>query len=99
MSINTPRTCDALGVCQGRTPPCQHTCQHPGTAQGGHGVNTAHLQPGGFYFAPGAIEHGPRRSKRLAPWQRLVLDCAAVLAIAGLLGFCAGYLQVMGWPL
>ena len=82
MSINTPRSCDELGVCQGRTPPCQRTCQQ-----------AAHP------FAPGTIERGPRRSKRLAPWQRLVLDCAAVLAVAGLLGFCAGYLQAKGWPL
>ena len=81
MSINTPRSCDELGVCQGRTPPCQHTCQQ-----------AAHP------FAPGTIEHTARRS-RLAPWQRLVLDCAAVLAVAGLLGFCAGYLQAKGWPL
>ena len=80
--IRTPRTCHELGVCQGRTPPCQRTCQQ-----------AAHP------FAPGTIERGPRRSKRLAPWQRLVLDCAAVLAVAGLLGFCAGYLQAKGWPL
>ena len=83
-----PRTCHELGVCNGRPGPgC--TCQH----------DTDALPSGGYYFAPGTIEHGPRRSKRLAPWQRLVLDCAAVLAVAGLLGFAAGVLQAKGWPL
>lgn len=95
------RTCHELGVCQGRTPPCQRTCQEPGiTAGADNGVDTARLQPGGFYFAPGAIEHAAaRKCRRLAPWQRLALDCAAALAIAGLLGFGAGYLQAKGWPL
>ena len=47
------------------------TCHH----------DTETLPPGGFYFAPGAIEHGPRRKpKRLAPWQRLVLQAMAVLS-------------------
>ena len=46
----TPRTCHELGVCHGRKGPgC--TCQH----------DTDALPPGGYYFAPGAIEHGPRR--------------------------------------
>ena len=49
MSINTPRTCDALGVCQGRTPPCQHTCQQaahpfaPGTIE--HTARRPRLAP------------------------------------------------------
>ena len=82
MSINTPRSCDALGVCQGRTPPCQRTCQQ-----------AAHP------FAPGTIERGPRRSKRLAPWQRLVLGACGLLLASCLLGFAAGVLQAKGWPL
>ena len=89
MNIHTPRTCDALGVCQGRPGP-GGTCQH----------DTDTLPPCGYYFAPGAIEQGPRRrAVRLAPWQRLVLRAMAVLLASGLLGFAAGVLQVKGWPL
>ena len=89
MNIHTPRTCDALGVCQGLPGPgC--TCQH----------DTDTLPPGGSYFAPGAIEQGPRRrAVRLAPWQRLVLGAMAVLLASGLLGFAAGVLHAKGWPL
>ena len=89
MNIHTHRTCDALGVCQGRPGPgC--TCTH----------DTNTLPPGGYYFAPGAIEQGPRRrAVRLAPWQRLVLLAMAVLLASGLLGFAAGVLQAKGWPL
>ena len=65
------------------------TCHH----------DTEALPPGGYYFAPGAIESGPHRRKRLAGWQRLVLDIAACLAVAGLIGFAAGVLQAKGWPL
>ena len=85
----TRRTCTELGVCQGRPGPgC--TCQH----------DTDALPPGGYYFAPGAVEHGPRRKpKRLAPWQRLVLGAMAVLLASGLVGFAAGVLQAKGWPL
>ena len=97
--INNPRSCHELGVCQARTPACQGSCAQA-AAQGGHSVNTAHLPPGGFYFAPGAIEHGPRsKSKRLAPWQRLVLQAMAVLLASGLVGMVAGVLQAKGWPL
>ena len=89
MNIHTPRTRDALGVCQGRTGPGR-TCTH----------DTDTLPPGGYYFAPGAIEQGPRRrAVRLAPWQRLVLLAMAVLLASGLLGFAAGVLQAKGWPL
>lgn len=51
------------------------------------------------YFAPGAVEHGPRRTRRITGWRRTVLDLIALLAVAGLIGFAAGYLQVKGWPL
>ena len=85
----TRRTCTELGVCNGRPGPgC--TCHH----------DTESLPPGGYYFAPGAVEHGPRRrAVRLAPWQRLVLQAMAVLLASGLLGFAAGVLQAKGWPL
>ena len=83
-----PRTCHELGVCHGRKG-LGCTCHH----------HTESLPPGGYYFAPGAIESGPHRRKRLAGWQRLVLDIAACLAVAGLIGFAAGVLQAKGWPL
>ena len=98
MNIHTPRTCDALGVCQGRPGPgctCTHdtdTLPRTSKAQGKPAA-------GGYYFAPGAIESGPHRRKRLAGWQRLVLEVAACLAVAGLIGFVAGVLQAKGWPL
>ena len=85
----TPRTCHELGVCNGRKG-LGCTCHH----------DTETLPPGGFYFAPGAIEHGPcRKAKRLAPWQRLVLQAMAVLLASGLVGMVAGVLQAKGWPL
>ena len=89
MNIHTPRTCDALGVCQGRPGPgCTYT----------HDTDT--LPPGGYYFAPGAIEQGPRRrAVRPAPWQRLVLGACGLLLASGLLGFAAGVLHAKGWPL
>lgn len=84
-----PRTCHELGVCNGRKG-LGCTCHH----------DTESLPPGGYYFAPGAIEQGQRRKGvRLAPWQRLVLGAMAVLLASGLLGFAAGVLQAKGWPL
>ena len=84
-----PRTCHELGVCHGRKG-LGCTCHH----------DTESLPPGGYYFAPGAIEQGQRRKGvRLAPWQRLVLGAMAVLLASGLLGFAAGVLQAKGWPL
>lgn len=97
MSINTPRTCHELGVCQDRPPPCSHTCRLGAESAR---VDTKHLPHGGYYFAPGVIENGSRhKARRLAPWQRLVLGAAVWLAVAGLLGFAAGVLQAKGWPL
>ena len=83
-----PRTCHELSVCNSRKG-LGCTCHH----------HTESLPPGGYYFAPGAIESGPHRRKRLAGWQRLVLEVAACLAVAGLIGFAAGVLQAKGWPL
>lgn len=61
--------------------------------------DTEALPPGGYYFSPGAIEAEPRRTKRLAGWQRLILEFAALLAVAALIGFAAGVMQAKGWPL
>ena len=82
-----PRTCHELGVCNGRKGlgcPCHH--------------DTETLPPGGYYFAPGAIEQGPRRARRLLGWRRAVADLCCCIAIAGLIGAAAGYLQAKGWP-
>ena len=83
-----PRTCHELGVCHGRKG-LGCTCHR----------DTESPPPGGYYFAPGAIESGPHRRKRLAGWRRLAPDIAACLAVAGLIGFAAGVLQAKGWPL
>lgn len=82
-----PRTCHELGVCHGRKG-LGCTCQH----------GTESLPPGGYYFAPGAIEQDPRRTRRLLGWRRAVADLCCCIAIAGLIGAAAGYLQAKGWP-
>lgn len=65
------------------------TCHH----------DTESLPPGGYYFAPGTVEHGPRRARRITGWQRLVLQAMSVLLVSGLIGFVAGIVQAKGWPL
>ena len=91
----TAYTCQELGVCHGRPGPgcnCQHDAAH----------DTAALPPAGFYFAPGTIEHGPRRSRSgrcqravalLRPW----LHIAALLAVVALAAAASGYLHARGW--
>lgn len=91
------RTCHELGVCNGRPSvgcTCHRDAQH-------HTIDTQHLPPGGYYFAPGAIDNnaGPRRSKRRTGLLRFARDCIVLLAVAGLIGFAAGVLQAKGWPL
>lgn len=61
--------------------------------------DTESLPPGGYYFAPGAVEHGPCRARRISPLGRLVLWCVGTLAVSSLIGFAAGVLQAKGWPL
>ena len=82
-----PRTCHELGVCHGRKG-LGCTRHH----------DTESPPPGGYYFAPGAIEQGPRRTRRLLGWRRAVADLCCCIAIAGLIGAAAGYLQAKGWP-
>ena len=82
-----PRTCHELGVCHGRKG-LGCTCHH----------DTESLPPGGYYFASGAIEQGARRPRRLVGWRRAVADLCCCIAIAGLIGAAAGYLQAKGWP-
>ncbi len=83
-----PRTCHELGVCNSRKG-LGCTCHH----------DSESLPPGGYYFAPGTVEHGPRRARRITGWRRLVLGVIALLAVSGLIGFAAGVLQAKGWPL
>ncbi|MGP1628351.1 MAG: hypothetical protein ACTS8S_00155 [Giesbergeria sp.] len=85
------RTCAELGVCHGR-PTMGCTCRPSHNDSGA-------LPPDGFFFAPGAIEHGPRRARRISPLGRLVLWCVGTLAASSLIGFAAGVLQAKGWPL
>lgn len=59
--------------------------------------DTESLPPGGYYFAPGAVEQGPCRARRITGWCRLVLDVIALLAVSGLIGFAAGMAQAKGW--
>ena len=82
-----PRTCHELSVCHGRKG-LGCTCHH----------DSESLPPGGYYFAPGAIEQGARRPRRLVGWRRAVADLCCCIAIAGLIGAAAGYLQAKGWP-
>ncbi len=88
MMNRAPRTCHELGVCTGRIG-LGCTCRH----------DTRALPPGGFVFAPGTIEHGPRRARRISPLGRLMLWCVGVLAASSFIGFAAGVLQAKGWPL
>ena len=61
--------------------------------------DTESLPHGGYYFAPGTVEHGPRRARRITGWRRAVLDIILLLAVSSVIGFAAGVLQVKGWPL
>lgn len=64
--------------------------------------DTAALPLGDFYFAPGAIEHAPRRKRlRLSAEvvelvARAVLIFAACGALAAAIGFSAGWLTMRG---
>ena len=92
-----PRTCHELGVCHGRKGlgcTCQHGTESLPRTSKAQGKPAA----GGYYFAPGAIEQGPRRTRRLLGWRRAVADLCCCIAIAGLIGAAAGYLQAKGWP-
>lgn len=76
------RKCDELGLCQSLTPPCAGCTCH----------DTSLLPKGGYYFAPGAIEGGPRagalvRRRGLRAALRWVKWAAFVaLATAAVLG-------------
>lgn len=80
-----PRSCDELGMCQGRNPPCPG-CTHT-TAR-----DTSALPPGGFWFAPGTIDRTPPRRER---WSWLEISMAAI-CVSGVIGFLAG-VGTMWW--
>lgn len=50
------------------------------------------------YFAPGAIDATPRRS-RLRPRQRWARAYVTITLTGILVGLVAGYCQAKGWPL
>ncbi len=59
--------------------------------------DTERLPRGGFYFAPGALDPEPGAKPRSAIAE-MAIGGMKLLAVAGLLGCLAGYLQARGWP-
>lgn len=87
----TRRTCDTLGLCQGRDPACTG-CSH----------STQRLPLGRHYFAPGTIEGGSARPKRwgLRNGVRWVAAACLAATVLASCSYSAGYLSVMlGVPL
>ena len=89
----TRRTCDELGVCQGRAD-CT-SCPTPAAAAP---TSAVVLPPGGYHIAPGVIEcHGGLgRATAAALFVLLCLLCA-VLALAIVL--LLQHTDMGGWPL
>lgn len=82
------RSCDQLGLCQHRKPPCPGCTWH----------DTSLLAKGAYHFAPGAIEGGPAKPSMLrrcglAKWCKLAGGVLAAVVLAS----CAYviYLSVM----
>lgn len=61
--------------------------------------DTEALPPGGFFFAPGAIDDEPRRRKRLTERQRWLLAYACMALVAVLIGIALGHIDAKGWLL
>lgn len=76
------RTCDQLGLCQ-MQPNCEHKCKER-RAIGG----MPH-----FPFVPGVIDHQRTRMDRRRLARTWSLRLIALMAVVGLIGFCAGYLS------
>ena len=86
--MTTKRTCHQLGVRHGR-PGVGCTCNQDVR-------HDAHqLPPGGFYFAPGAVEQQPRAG-RVPRWLVLLVEVALLLAIATSLAVASGWLHAKG---
>ena len=85
-----PRTCDELGLCQNRKPPCPGcACHEAGLL--GHGV---------YHFAPGIIQGGPAKPPLLRRWgvrngaRWVGVACLAGVSLASC-SYNAGYLFAM----
>lgn len=86
--MTTKRSCHELGVCHGR-PSVGRSCRH----------DTHQLPPGGFYFAPGAIEQeAPRtpRARRVRRWMALAAEVVLLAAISIALGVASGWFHAKG---
>lgn len=80
------RTCDELGVCQGRHPSCHDDCHQ---VPGAH-VDTATVPPGEVWFVHGAVDDTP------APEPLSWLEVALIaMAASGAVGLVAGL--AWGW--
>lgn len=84
------RSCDELGMCQNRKPPCPGCTWH----------DTSLLAKGVYHFAPGIIEGAPSKPPLLRRWGiRNGVRWTAVACLAGLslasCAYSAGYLSVM----
>ena len=79
-----PRSCAHLGVCQSR----------PGSDGCGQHDTTA-LPPGGFFFAPGAVEES-RKTARTDTLGRWLLTAAALATLGVVVGMAAGWITVGG---
>lgn len=81
----TRRSCDELGLCQGRKPACAGCTCH----------DTSLLAKGAHYFAPGTIEGGPVRRRwgmrNCVRWVGAACLAATVLASCS---YSVGYLSV-----
>ena len=86
--MTTKRTCHELGMCHGRPGvgcACNQDVRH----------DAHQLPPGGFYFAPGAVEQQPRAG-RIPRWLVLLVEVALLLAIATSLAVASGWLHAKG---
>lgn len=87
-----PRSCDELGLCQNRKPPCAG-CTCDDTSPLGHGV---------YNFAPGIIEGGPVKPSMLRRWglrnvaRWVGVGCLAATVLASC-AYNVGYLSVALW--
>lgn len=84
-----PRTCDELGLCQHRKPPCAGCTCH----------DTSLLSKSVYHFAPGVIDGGPAKPSRLRRWglrngARWVGVASLAAAVLASCAYNAGYLSV-----
>lgn len=86
------RSCDELGLCQNRKPPCPGCTWH----------DTSLLEKGAYHFAPGVIEGGPAKPSLLRRWgirngaRWVGVGCLAATVLASC-AYNVGYLSVVLW--